>query len=225
MRRHRGTEDWRVVSTPFQFFFSVWPSTRRSGQSCFFCTRLAPADGARVGRRRLHFTKTGVRPLRWRIAIESSRGSLRRVERRVGAPIGALTRRPMTMLRAALNATSSERSKKLPKASDDLRWLLDRADALAEDVQRDQQCRDRRGGAPTPLPKGPDLAGFATPLGILPRRDRRGSWRLASNWMDGPPGALVAFSALAPCPNGRAKRQSAKLSPLRTLASLDVAAV
>jgi hypothetical protein len=30
-----------------------------SGQSCcrFFCARLAPADGARVGRRRLHFTK------------------------------------------------------------------------------------------------------------------------------------------------------------------------
>ena len=57
MRRHRGTEDWRVVSV--SIFFSVWPSTRRRGQSCcrFFCARLAPADGARVGRRRLHFTK------------------------------------------------------------------------------------------------------------------------------------------------------------------------
>jgi hypothetical protein len=42
---------------PVSIFFSVWPSTRRSGQSCFFCARLAPADGARVGRRRLHFTK------------------------------------------------------------------------------------------------------------------------------------------------------------------------
>ena len=61
----------------------------------------------------------------------------------------------MTMLRAALNATSSERSKKLPKAPDDLKWLLDRADALAEDAQRDQQCRDRQGGAPTPLQKDP----------------------------------------------------------------------
>jgi hypothetical protein len=61
--------------------------------------------------------------------------------------------RPMTMHRP-LSATSSERSKKLPKAPDDLKWLLDRADALAEDAQRDQQCRDRRGGAPTPLPKG-----------------------------------------------------------------------
>ena len=56
---------------PVSIFFSFWPSTRRRGQSCcrFFCARLAPADGARVGRRRLHFT------------IESSRGSLRRVER------------------------------------------------------------------------------------------------------------------------------------------------
>ena len=30
---------------PVSIFFSVWPSTRRSGQSCFFCARLAPADG------------------------------------------------------------------------------------------------------------------------------------------------------------------------------------
>jgi hypothetical protein len=37
------------------------------------------------------------------------------------------------MLRAALEATNSERSKRLPKASNDLKWLLDRADALAED--------------------------------------------------------------------------------------------
>ena len=78
-----------------------------------------------------------------------------RTIQRVGAPIGARTPRPMTMLRAALNATSSERSKKLPKAADDLKWLLDRADALAEDAQRDQQCRNRQGGAPTPLQKDP----------------------------------------------------------------------
>jgi hypothetical protein len=39
--------------------FWVWPSSRYRGQSCcrFFCARLAPADGARVGTRRLHFTK------------------------------------------------------------------------------------------------------------------------------------------------------------------------
>src|SRR5580704_10688946 len=58
MRRHRGTKigEWFL---PASIFFSVWPSTRRRGQSCcrFFCARLAPADGARVARRRLHFTK------------------------------------------------------------------------------------------------------------------------------------------------------------------------
>jgi hypothetical protein len=63
------------------------------GQSCcrFFCGRLAPAYGVRVGRRRLHFTKTGVRPLHRRIAIESSRGSLQRVERpsAAGIPTGS----------------------------------------------------------------------------------------------------------------------------------------
>jgi hypothetical protein len=37
------------------------------------------------------------------------------------------------MLRAAVNATNSERSKRLPKAPANLKWLLDRADALAED--------------------------------------------------------------------------------------------
>ena len=37
------------------------------------------------------------------------------------------------MLKAAVNATNSERSKKLPEAPDDLIWLLDRADELAED--------------------------------------------------------------------------------------------
>jgi hypothetical protein len=37
------------------------------------------------------------------------------------------------MLKAAVNATNSERSTKLPRAPDDLKWLLDRADALAED--------------------------------------------------------------------------------------------
>ena len=53
--------DRRLASRfyPVSIFFSVWPSTRRRGQSCcsFFCARLASADGARVGRRRLHFTK------------------------------------------------------------------------------------------------------------------------------------------------------------------------
>jgi hypothetical protein len=140
-------------------------------------------------------------------------------------PIGALTPRPMTMLRAALNATSSERAKKLPKAPDDLRWLLDRADALAEDVQRDQQVSRSPRRSANPASKGPDLAGFAPPLGILPRRDWRGSWRLASNCMDGPRWSARGHRALAPRPSGRAKGQSAKLSPLRTFASLDVAAV
>jgi TorA maturation chaperone TorD len=37
------------------------------------------------------------------------------------------------MLRAKVNATNSERSKKRPEAPDDLMWLLDRADELAED--------------------------------------------------------------------------------------------
>jgi impB/mucB/samB family len=60
---------------PVSIFFSVWPSTRRRGQSCcrFFCARLAPADGARVGRRRLHLHEKAVQPPRFRIAIESSR--------------------------------------------------------------------------------------------------------------------------------------------------------
>ncbi len=37
----------------FLFVGGVWPSPRRSGQFCcrFFCAQLAPADGARVGRR------------------------------------------------------------------------------------------------------------------------------------------------------------------------------
>jgi hypothetical protein len=37
------------------------------------------------------------------------------------------------MLRAKVNATNSERSKTRPEAFDDLIWLLDRADELAED--------------------------------------------------------------------------------------------
>jgi hypothetical protein len=36
------------------------------------------------------------------------------------------------MLRAAVNATNPERSIKLPKAPDSLKWLLDRADEVAE---------------------------------------------------------------------------------------------
>jgi hypothetical protein len=36
------------------------------------------------------------------------------------------------MLRAAVNATNSERSERLPKAPDDLKWLLDRANDLAD---------------------------------------------------------------------------------------------
>jgi hypothetical protein len=44
--------------------------------------------------------------------------------------------------------------------------------------------------------------------------------------LDGQPSLERSWrAALAPRPSGRAKRQSAKLSPLRTLASLDVAAV
>ena len=44
--------------------------------------------------------------------------------------------------------------------------------------------------------------------------------------LDGQPSLERSWRAApAPCPSGRAKRQSAKLSPLRTLASLDVAAV
>ena len=46
MRRHRGTEDWRVVSTRFNFLLSPAVNAA-SGQSCcrFFGARLAPADG------------------------------------------------------------------------------------------------------------------------------------------------------------------------------------
>jgi hypothetical protein len=117
---------------------------------------------------------------------------------------------PNDNAQAAFSATSSERSKKLPKAPDDLKWLLDRADALAEDAQRDQQCRDRRGGAPTPLPKGPRPGGIRyASLAILRRRDWRGSWRLASTGWTALAGALVAHRALAPRPRGRAKRLSA----------------
>jgi hypothetical protein len=36
------------------------------------------------------------------------------------------------MLKAAIDATNSERSKRMPNAPDDLKWLLDRADELAE---------------------------------------------------------------------------------------------
>ena len=36
------------------------------------------------------------------------------------------------ILRAAVNATNSERSERLPKAPDDLKWLLDRANDLAD---------------------------------------------------------------------------------------------
>jgi hypothetical protein len=37
------------------------------------------------------------------------------------------------MLRAAVNATNSERSERMPRAADDLKWLLDRANELAEE--------------------------------------------------------------------------------------------
>jgi hypothetical protein len=36
------------------------------------------------------------------------------------------------MLKAAVCATNSERSTKLPKAPDDLKWLLDRAEEVAD---------------------------------------------------------------------------------------------
>jgi hypothetical protein len=47
MRRHRGTEDWRVVSTPFQFSSRSGRQRGDRGQSCcrFFCARLASAEG------------------------------------------------------------------------------------------------------------------------------------------------------------------------------------
>jgi hypothetical protein len=55
-----GTEDWRVVSTPFQF------SSRSDGQRgvgaillSFLLRSVGASGGARVARRRLHFTKNG----------------------------------------------------------------------------------------------------------------------------------------------------------------------
>ena len=82
MRRHRGTEDWRVVSTPFQFSSRSGRRRGVGGKFAVASSAFGLASGwARVPRRRWRFTKKGVEPTRCRIAIESSRGSLRRVER------------------------------------------------------------------------------------------------------------------------------------------------
>jgi hypothetical protein len=61
MRRHSGATigEWLLPRFNFLFVEATWQSRRRSGQisCCLFYARLAPADGTRVGRQRLHFTK------------------------------------------------------------------------------------------------------------------------------------------------------------------------
>src|SRR5580700_2382482 len=81
MRRHRGTEDWRVVSTNLAVASSALGWRQRMGRG---------SVGA------ITFHEKGVQPPRYRIAIESSRGSLRRVERlsAAGIPTGSDRGRP-----------------------------------------------------------------------------------------------------------------------------------
>lgn len=58
------------------------------------------------------------------------------LERNVALPIWYSIRSDRAqreMRRVAVDATNSERAKKLPTAPDDLKWLLDRADELAKD--------------------------------------------------------------------------------------------